>query len=110
MVHSPCYGTGAFIALLVKRVAIPWVIAGILVVYSIILLAGNGFEFADNNVVSIVAQHCAETVHEQWIDTENLEKAAPASVSADIYYPNQQPKETGGEAAGGEDSNSPTIT
>ena len=49
-----CYGTGAFIALLVKRVAIPWVIACILVVYSIILLAGNGFEFADNNVVSIV--------------------------------------------------------
>lgn len=48
------YGFGAIIALLVPHKALPWSVAAILVVYSIILLTGNGFEFSDENVISIV--------------------------------------------------------
>ena len=49
-----CYGVGATIALLVKHSALPWLVAAMLIVYSIILLFGHGFEFADHNVISIV--------------------------------------------------------
>lgn len=49
-----CYGVGATIALLVKKSALPWVVVGMLVVYAIILLFGNGFEFSERNVISIV--------------------------------------------------------
>lgn len=49
-----CYGCGAVIALLVKEKALPWLVAALLVVYSVILLCGHGFEFSDRNVISIV--------------------------------------------------------
>ena len=49
-----CYGVGATVALLVRPRSIPWVIAALLVVYSIILLCGNGFDFSDSNVISVV--------------------------------------------------------
>lgn len=49
-----CYGVGAITALIVKQRALPWVVTAILVIYSILLLIGNGFEFADTNIISIV--------------------------------------------------------
>ncbi len=49
-----CYGTGAIIALLVRRRTLPWIVTAILVLYSVILLLGNGFTFADTNIISIV--------------------------------------------------------
>lgn len=49
-----CYGIGATTALLVRKGALPWVVAGLLVLYSIVLLLGNGFEFSDSNVIAIV--------------------------------------------------------
>lgn len=49
-----CYGVGAISALLVRRAVLPWVVGGILVLYSILLLTGNGFAFADTNIISIV--------------------------------------------------------
>lgn len=49
-----CYGIGSLIALVVKRRALPWVVGGMLVVYAVMLLLGNGFEFSDNNIISIV--------------------------------------------------------
>lgn len=49
-----CYGIGATMAILIPRKGLPWTIAAMLVVYAIILLAGNGFEFADTNVIAVV--------------------------------------------------------
>lgn len=49
-----CYGIGSLIALLIRREALPWAIAALLVVYSLLLIFGNGFEFSDSNVISIV--------------------------------------------------------
>lgn len=49
-----CYGVGASMALLIKRDALPWVVAAMLVVYTLLLIFGNGFAFADSNIISIV--------------------------------------------------------
>lgn len=49
-----CYGAGSVIALLCRPNRLPWVIALMLIAYSIILLLGNGFAFSDTNVISIV--------------------------------------------------------
>lgn len=49
-----CYGIGSLIALTVRRRALPWVIGGMLVLYGIILLVGNGFEYASSNVIACV--------------------------------------------------------
>lgn len=49
-----CYGVGALLALAVKQRALAWLVGLMLVVYALLLLFGNGFEFADNNVIVIV--------------------------------------------------------
>lgn len=49
-----CYGIGSIMALLIKRRSLPLVIGGMLVLYGIILLAGNGFDFASHNVIARV--------------------------------------------------------
>lgn len=49
-----CYGVGSFIALLCGKKALPWVVVGLLVVYAIILLTGDGFAFASHNVIARV--------------------------------------------------------
>lgn len=49
-----CYGIGATMALLIPHKTLPWVIGAMLVAYAVILLLGNGFEFSDRNVISIV--------------------------------------------------------
>mgnify|MGYP003227813340 FL=1 len=49
-----CYGFGSLIALALSKKALSWFIAGMLVVYAVILFVGNGFEFASNNVIAIV--------------------------------------------------------
>jgi predicted acyltransferase len=49
-----CYGIGSLIAITLKHKYIPHLIALILITYTIILLTGNGYEFSDNNVLSIV--------------------------------------------------------
>lgn len=49
-----CYGFGSLIALALSKKALPWFIAGMLVVYAVILFVGNGFEFASNNVIAVV--------------------------------------------------------
>jgi predicted acyltransferase len=48
-----CYGIGSVIALLFKR-SVTWVIGAILVIYSFLMLIGNGYEFSNNNIISIV--------------------------------------------------------
>ncbi len=49
-----CYGVGSLIALIFTRKLLPWVVGLMLVAYAVILLCGNGFAFADTNVISIV--------------------------------------------------------
>lgn len=49
-----CYGIGSLLALAFGRRRLPWAIAGIIVLYGIILLVGNGLEFSDSNIISRV--------------------------------------------------------
>lgn len=48
------YFFASVIAVTVRHKIIPWVIAGILVVYSVILLVGHGYDFTPANVIYIV--------------------------------------------------------
>lgn len=51
-----CYGIGSLIALIFhgNHRAIGWIVVTLLVVYAMILLTGNGFTFADSNIIAIV--------------------------------------------------------
>lgn len=49
-----CYCAGSLLALWIKHRYLPWVVGGMLVVYTVMLLCGNGFEFADTNIISVV--------------------------------------------------------
>lgn len=49
-----CYGVGALIAIFVKHRRLPWVIFGMLAVYAVILLTGNGYSYSTDNIISIV--------------------------------------------------------
>ncbi len=49
-----CYGASAILAICFKERTIGWITAGILVVYSVILVLGHGFEFSDRNIISII--------------------------------------------------------
>lgn len=49
-----CYGIGSLCALLIKQRTLPWFVAGLLVIYSVMLIFGNGFEFSDRNIISVV--------------------------------------------------------
>ena len=51
-----CYGIGSLIALTVRKKALPWVIGGMLAVYAVILLIGDGLAFSTNNVLYRVDQ------------------------------------------------------
>lgn len=49
-----CYFFGSFLAIIFKEKRLPWVVGTMLVIYAILLLCGNGFEFSDTNIISIV--------------------------------------------------------
>lgn len=49
-----CYGAGALLALWLRHRWLPWFICSLLVVYTVLLLSGNGFEFSDSNIISVV--------------------------------------------------------
>lgn len=49
-----CYGIGSFIALLIKGRALWWTVGGFLIIYSFIILLGEGYEFSENNIIYIV--------------------------------------------------------
>lgn len=48
------YGFGAFFALIIPQNKLAWVIAGLFVVYSVILFFGNGYDYSDANVIAVV--------------------------------------------------------
>lgn len=49
-----CYLVATIIVITVKRKAILWITGLLLITYTIIILIGNGFEFSDRNVISVV--------------------------------------------------------
>ena len=49
-----CYGIGSLLALWTGRKRLPWLIGGLLVLYAIILLSGDGFAFASHNIIARV--------------------------------------------------------
>lgn len=65
-----CYGVGSVCALLIKGRKLWWFTGALLVVYTIILLTGNGFEFADTNVISVV-DHKVLGANHMYTDTVN---------------------------------------
>lgn len=75
------YGATALVALLVKHRYIPFIIIGLLVGYSLILLFGNGYAYNDTNILSIVDRAILGTNHmyqDNGIEPEGLLSTIPA--------------------------------
>ncbi len=49
-----CYGVAAMLGICVNHKWLSWIIGAMLIAYTLILFYGNGFEFSDRNVISIV--------------------------------------------------------
>lgn len=49
-----CYCVSAIVALSIKYSRVVWVVAALLAAYTLILIFGNGYEFSDTNIISIV--------------------------------------------------------
>lgn len=49
-----CYGVGSLVALCFKHQWLPWLICTLLVGYTVILLTGQGYDFSEGNVISVV--------------------------------------------------------
>lgn len=75
------YGATAIVALLVKHRYIPYIIIGLLVAYTIILLTGNGYAYNETNILSIVDRAVLGANHmykDNGIDPEGLLSTIPA--------------------------------
>lgn len=48
-----CYGIGSLIAIF-SRSWLKWVVVAMLVIYAILLIIGNGYEFSEQNIINIV--------------------------------------------------------
>jgi predicted acyltransferase len=76
-----CYGATALIAILVKHKHIPYLIASLLLGYFLILLFGNGFEYNESNILSVVDRAVLGVAHmykDNGIDPEGLLSTIPA--------------------------------
>ena len=49
-----CYCVGSLLALVLRLRLLPWFIVSLLVAYTVMLLAGNGFDFSESNIISVV--------------------------------------------------------
>lgn len=75
------YGATALIALSVKHTKIPYLIAGLLGGYTVLLLIGNGFEYNETNILSIVDRAILGVNHmykDNGIEPEGLLSTIPA--------------------------------
>jgi len=75
------YGVAALIAILMKHKYIPYLIAGLLLVYLFILLFGNGYEYNETNILSIVDRAILGINHmykDNGIDPEGILSTIPA--------------------------------
>lgn len=76
-----CYGATAIIALTMKHKYIPYLILTLLVGYFILLITGNGFEYNDTNILSVVDRTVLGEAHmykDNGIDPEGLLSTIPA--------------------------------
>ena len=76
-----CYCATALIAISVKHRRIPWIIAGMLLTYLGILLVGNGFEYNETNILSIVDRAVLGINHvykDNGIEPEGILSTIPA--------------------------------
>lgn len=64
------YGVASIVAITLRQKYLPWFIALLLLTYTIILLFGNGFEFSDRNIISIV-DHAVLGANHMYSDTIN---------------------------------------
>lgn len=77
------------LALSVPHKALPWISAGILAAYSIVLLAGHGFELSAGNIVGIVDRAVltpAHIYHGAPIDPEGILSTFPAIAQGIIGF------------------------
>lgn len=77
------YGATALIAILVKHKYIPYIIVVTLIGYFLLLIFGNGFEFSENNIISVLDRTILGTNHMYKdsglaIDPEGLLSTIPA--------------------------------
>ena len=77
------YGATAVIAILVKHKYIPHIILFTLIGYFILLLAGNGFEFSEQNIIAVVDKAVLGTNHMYidrgiYLDPEGLLSTIPS--------------------------------
>jgi len=49
-----CYGVGSLLALCLPHRRLPWLIAALLAGYAVLLFAGRGLEFSEDNILSVV--------------------------------------------------------
>ncbi len=76
-----CYGATAIIALLMKHKHIPYLIAVLLIGYFVILITGNGFEYNETNILSVVDRTILGEAHmyrDHGIEPEGLLSTIPA--------------------------------
>lgn len=76
-----CYGATALIALTIKHKNIPYLILALLIGYTLILLFGNGYEYNQTNILSIVDRAVLGENHmykDNGIDPEGLLSTIPS--------------------------------
>lgn len=76
-----CYGIGSLIIITVKHKFIPWLIAFLLIGYSILLLIGNGYAYDTSNILSIIDYKILGEAHmynDNGIEPEGILSTIPA--------------------------------
>ena len=76
-----CYCATALVAISIKHKYIPWLIAGLLLTYLGILLFGNGFDYSENSILSVVDRAVLGLKHmlsDNGIEPEGLLSTIPA--------------------------------
>lgn len=76
-----CYGIASLMVIYIRHKYLPWIAGGLLVIYSILLLAGNGYACDDTNILAIVDRSIFGEAHlykKSPIDPEGLMSTLPA--------------------------------
>ena len=76
-----CYGAASIVALTMKHKHIPYLIVSLLVGYFSILMCGNGYEYNETNILSVVDRAILTPVHmykDNGIDPEGILSTIPA--------------------------------
>jgi len=76
-----CYCATALFAILMKHRHLPWLIGGLLLSYTCLLLFGNGFEYNETNILSVVDRAILGLAHmykDNGIEPEGILSTIPA--------------------------------